>query len=67
MILGSLLTAEVKGGAHTVSEAEKQLENYVRDYQIVSPAIPFQTLVTDRRKEMDTARWVSIVNYPVFN
>jgi hypothetical protein len=67
MILGSLLTAEVKGGVYTVGEAEKQLENYVRDYQIVSPAIPFQTLVTDRRKEMDTARWVSIVNYPVFN
>lgn len=67
MILGSLLTATVKGGNSSVRKAASELENYVRDYRLVSPAIPFQTLITDRRKEADSTRWISQANYPIFN
>ena len=67
MILGSLLSATITGGPEKVRKAEQELENYVKDQQLVSPAIPFQSLVTDRRKITDTAQWVSRVNYPIFN
>lgn len=67
MILGSLLQAEVEGGPASVGRAINELENYVKDHRLVSPAIPFETLITDRRKETDTTKWVSIVNYPIFD
>lgn len=67
MILGSILTATVKGDEQSVTKAEIELENYVKDHQIVSPAIPFQTLVTDRSKEKDSTRWITRVNYPIFD
>lgn len=67
MILGSLLTAEVKGGSQRVGEAERELENYVKDHQMVSPAIPFQTLITNRRLVQDSSQWITRVNYPIFN
>ena len=67
MVPGFMLTGQVKGGIYTVTEAEKSMENYVRDYRKQSPAIPFQTLITDRRKEADTSKWVTQLNYPVFN
>jgi hypothetical protein len=67
MVPGFMLTGQVKGGTYTVTEAEKSMENYVRDYRKQSPAIPFQTLITDRRKETDTSKWVTQLNYPVFN
>lgn len=67
MILGSLLSATVKGGPEKVMKAEQELENYVKDQQLVSPAIPFQSLVTDRRKVADSTQWITKVNYPIFN
>ena len=66
MILGYILKAEVKGGIHTVIEGEKQLKNYVDDYKKLSPAIPFESLVTDRLQEKDTSRWITRLYYPIF-
>ena len=67
MVPGFMLVGRVNGGNYTVAEAEKSMQNYVRDYKKQSPAIPFQTLITDRRKEPDTSKWVTQLNYPVFN
>jgi hypothetical protein len=67
MILGSLLMARVEGGPEKIRKAIEELENHVKDHRLVSPAIPFETLLTDRRKESDTARWVTLVNYPIFD
>jgi hypothetical protein len=67
MILGSLLSATITGGPEKVRIAEQELENYVKDQQLVSPAIPFQSLVTDRRQLADSTQWISKVNYPIFN
>jgi hypothetical protein len=36
------------------------------DYQMMSPAIPFQSLITDRRKEADTTKWITRFYYPIF-
>lgn len=67
MILGNLLLTEVRGGPHTINEALKQMERYMSDYKKVSPAIPFESLVTDRSKEKDTAKWITRIYYPVFD
>jgi hypothetical protein len=67
MVLGNILMAEVKGGNYIIKKAEMELKNYVNDYKKISPAIPFQSLVTDRSLETDTAKWLTRLYYPVFN
>lgn len=67
MVLGNILVGEVKGGVQTVMEAEKQLSFYVNDHQKMSPAISFQSLVTNRLQESDTSKWITKLYYPVFN
>jgi hypothetical protein len=63
---GNILMAEVRGGSARVDSCLQALEDYVRDRNILSPAIPFQRLVTDRMAEPDSSRWVTRVYYPVF-
>ncbi len=65
MVPGNILAAQVKGGISTVKEGEAQLENFVQDYQLVSPAIPFQSLVTNRMNEKDTSKWITKLYYPI--
>jgi hypothetical protein len=43
------------------------MENYARDHKKQSPAIPYQLLVTNRLTEADTTKWITQINYPVFN
>lgn len=62
---GNILVAEVKGGQHQVEKAFSKMENYVEDHQRIAPAIPFQSLVTDRRQEPDTSKWITKVYWPV--
>ncbi len=66
MILGNILTAEVKGGTYRVIAGEDEFKNYIHDYKTLSPAIPFQSLVTDRLVEKDSTKWITILNYPIF-
>ena len=63
---GNLLEAEVIGGFHKIEIALKELENYRNDYRFSSPAIPYQRLVTDRSKEQDTTKWITILQYPIY-
>lgn len=62
---GNILTAEVKGGQYTINKALEGMDNYVKDNQLIPPAIPFQSMITDRSKEKDTTRWVTRLFYPV--
>jgi hypothetical protein len=66
MVPGHILVTEVKGGRYSIDAALNQLENYMDDYKKVSPALPFQSLITDRQKEPDTSRWVTRLYYPIF-
>jgi hypothetical protein len=66
MALGNILVGEVKGGTYTVISGEQNLTNYVNDHKKMSPAIPYQSLVTDRLLEADTSKWVTKLYYPVF-
>lgn len=67
MAPGFLMKADVTGGLSRVAQAERELENYMRDNHKQSPAIPYQQLITDRRKQTDSAQWITQINYPVFN
>lgn len=66
MVLGNILVSQVEGGMEKVREGEKQLANYVQDYNIPSPAIPFQSLVTERISEPDSSKWITRLYYPIF-
>jgi hypothetical protein len=66
MVLGNILKAEVIGGINRVKEGEIEMENYVDDYHKLSPAIPFQSLITDRISQPDSTKWITRLYYPIF-
>jgi hypothetical protein len=63
---GNILMAEVTGGPTRVDSCRQAVEDYVKDRIMMSPAIPFLSLVTDRMAVKDTSRWVTRVYHPVF-
>jgi hypothetical protein len=65
MVPGNILVAEVKGGVNNVEYGLMQMENFVKDHQLKSPAIPFQSLVTDRLKNPDSTKWITRIYYPI--
>ena len=66
MIPGKILVAQVKGGEHTAMEALKQIDLYITDNNLSSPAIPFESLITNRSQEPDTTKWVTKIYYPIY-
>jgi hypothetical protein len=62
---GNILVTEVKGGIYSINNAFEELENYIMDHNRIAPAIPFQSLVTDRSKEADTSKWITRAFWPV--
>jgi len=58
------LKTEVTGGPSTVKMAHIAIENYMNDRFLSAPAIPFEILVTDRRKETDTTKWKTTIFHP---
>jgi hypothetical protein len=61
-----LITEKITGGPAAINDALQNLEKYKTDYGYMSPAIPFQSLITDRIKETDTSRWKTKLYYPVY-
>ncbi|AYL95671.1 hypothetical protein [Mucilaginibacter celer] len=62
---GNLLVADVHGGPNTADNALNQVKAYMKDHRLVSPAMPFQSLITDRSAEKDTSKWVTKIYYPI--
>lgn len=62
---GNILVIEVRGGPEKINEAFEELQIYISDFQRLSPAIPFQSLITDRSQEPDTSKWITKVYWPV--
>lgn len=62
---GNILITEVKGGLAKIEKAFGEMQNYLDDHQRIAPAIPFQSLVTDRRQEPDTNKWITKLYWPV--
>ncbi len=65
MVAGKILITETKGGSANAEATIKKVELYMDDYHLMSPAISFQSLVTDRLKEMDSTKWVTKIYYPI--
>ncbi|MFC0514909.1 hypothetical protein ACFFGT_11895 [Mucilaginibacter angelicae] len=63
---GNLLVADVQGGANTVKDALEQIKIYMKDHRLISPAMPFESLITDRSVEKDTSKWITKIYYPIF-
>jgi len=60
-----ILVGEVKGGPYRAERAMDELMRYTSDYQLTLMAIPFQSLVTERDREPDSAKWVTRVVVPI--
>jgi hypothetical protein len=61
-----LRSDDIYGGLLSVQKMEKHFEHYKLDYSYSSPAISFQSLITDRSVEPDSNKWVTKLYYPIF-
>ena len=62
---GLFMTADIRGGAYTVDEGMRQLELFIQEYSRVKIATGFQILITDRRAEPDTTKWITKIKIPI--
>lgn len=60
-----ILTAEVKGGQEIVKKAFDALSIYMTDYNLASPVLPWEMLITDRSKETDSTKWITKIFIPI--
>lgn len=60
-----ILTADVKGGPEKIKEAYNELDTYIKDYNLTTPVISWETLITDRSKETDSIKWVTKICVPI--
>ncbi len=65
MIPGRILVTEITGGPATIKKAFIQLHYYLEENDLASPAIPFESLVTNRLQEKDSTRWITRIYYPI--
>ncbi len=65
MVPGNFLTTEVTGGDSTIAHAMAGMKLYMNDYEKISMAIPFQSLLTDRSAEKDTSKWITKLYFPI--
>jgi len=66
MILGNILETIVIGDNQTITKGFESLKNYASDYRKLAPAIPFQSLLTNRLQEKDSTKWKTRLSYPVY-
>jgi hypothetical protein len=67
MVRGKIIVGKSIGPKTTIDQCLKQVEYFVKDHGRSSPAIQFNRLITDRRKEKDSTKWITTINYPVFD
>lgn len=66
LLNGNILVAEVHGGKYAIDACMQAVEHYVKDHNKMSPAMPFQRIITNRMTEKDTSKWITTINYPVY-
>lgn len=65
MIQGNTLRANVTGGPQHIKNTIEQMRLYIGDFHLSSPAIPFESLITNRSLEKDSSKWTTNIFYPV--
>lgn len=66
MVDGKLLFIEVTGGPNTIKNAFSSFHTFIKDKRLTSPAMPYEMMITDRKTESDTSKWITQIYYPVF-
>jgi effector-binding domain-containing protein len=66
MFKGYALTADITGGTYKIRQALAAIEKYLNDYRLASPAVPFQSIITNRILESDSNKWVTKLYYPIY-
>ena len=67
MVRGKIIIGKSIGPNSTINQCLQQVEYFVKDHGRSSPAIQFNRLITDRKKELDSTKWITTINYPVFD
>jgi hypothetical protein len=62
---GNILTAEVVGSTMKVDSAFRSMQNYIQDFELDAPAIPYYSLLTNRQAQRDSTKWRTTIYYPV--
>lgn len=66
MIPGNILVSDdITGGPGTTMDAFRQMMNYAQDIGKTMPAIPYQSLITNRMQERDSTKWITRIYCPV--
>jgi hypothetical protein len=66
MVLGNILVTDVKGGRNKIETAFKQIGYYLKEKHLVSPAIPYESLIVNRLNEPDSSKWITRIYYPIY-
>lgn len=67
MNMGNALVLDLKsGGPATTAYAMHQMDKFIEDFHLTSPAIPFESMITDRTLVTDTSKWQTRIYYPIF-
>lgn len=61
-----LVSDSIIGDIKTIENAIVSFENFKTDVNFMSPAIAYQSLITNRKLEKDSARWITKLYYPVY-
>ncbi|RYG04283.1 MAG: hypothetical protein EOO02_06475 [Chitinophagaceae bacterium] len=64
LVGGNPLFTVIRGGEATIDSAWKAMYQYKEDYQLSAPAIPYEMMITDRRKETDPGKWITKIVFP---
>ena len=65
MVRGNFMSAEITGPAGRIDSAIRQMAVYFEDHQKIAMAIPFQSLITNRKIASDSNTWVTRIYFPV--
>lgn len=65
MVLGKKLACMVQGPATRIGKAYQAMRQYINDYSLAVPAIPYELLLNDRRTT-DSSQWKTRVIFPVY-
>lgn len=66
MVLGKTLVSTVTGGRHRVEQSLVSMQDFISDFHLTSPAIPFQLWLTNRQQQPDSSKWMTKLYFPIF-
>ena len=66
MVLGNNLNTTIIGPQTHINKGLTAVQNFVNDNQFTMPAIAYQSLITNRKNEPDSNKWITKLVFPVY-